>query len=180
MKPISILFFSICMYTITFGQGKHQHFEMDMSLGIAFPTGNTSLEQTLLFSIEPKYVLSDHYTVGLRLEVAPNMNFAGTTNPWIVNVFSSVLTADYLFDYGTVKPFAGIGAGIFRQHLSNGGYPLIVVNEHHFGIMARTGLEIKCFHVSLEYNTAFNEQRNNLNYIGFKLGMFLMRRRVNK
>jgi hypothetical protein len=181
MKKLIFLIIAFASFIYIHAQNKvNQPFRLDLASGLVFPVGETYLDQRILFSLEPKYNISDRSSLGLRMELAPSINFAGTTNPIIVsNILSFLLTGDYFFDFRESQPFVGAGAGIFDQHLSNGGYPEIKTKEQVIGIMTRAGVEIKRFRIAIEFNTAFKEEKNNINYISIKVGAFLFGKRVN-
>ena len=74
------------------------------------------MDSRLVFSVEPKYNVTDQFSLGLRIEVAPSTNFAGTSDSlYIKNIFSYVFTGEYLFNNTkNLGPFFGAGAGIFN------------------------------------------------------------------
>src|SRR6266542_2719344 len=176
MKLILFLFLSLHALINAFAQSRtYKPFKLDLAIGLLFPTGNTFLDERFLFAMEPKYNLTDQLSLGLRMEVAPYTNFAGSSNEFVVKSVSSyLLTSDYFFNNAKkFRPFIGIGTGIFLQTIRSNGFPIVTTKEKKFGLETRVGLERNHFRLALEYNTTFNNQESKMNYISLKMGVFL-------
>ncbi len=176
MKPILFLFLSSCFVVNAFAQKNiYKPFKLDLAIGIVIPTGNTFLDQRFSFSAEPKYNISDQFTLGLRAEIDPYSNFAGTTESFTIHSASSLLlTGDYFFNKTkNIKPFFGIGGGIFMQTLINNDFPQANIKSEKPGFETRLGLERKHFRVAMEYNATSFKQEKKMNYLNIKLGTFL-------
>jgi hypothetical protein len=183
MSKIFLLLLSFCIGTRAFGQaGIYKPFKLDLAIGLSFKTGNTYFDNTFTFSAEPKYNLSDQFSLGLRLEVSPNIDFAGTSDPFTINSVSSyLLTGDYFFNKSKItRPFFGIGAGIFNQTLTNEDLPDVKTKSQKPGLETRVGFERKHLRLALEYNVTFFKEEKKMNYVTFKVGTFLGGNRINK
>lgn len=176
MKTILFLFLSFYIATSVFAQERtYKPFKLDLAIGFVFPTGNTFLDERLSFSVEPKYNISDQFTLGLRAEIDPSIDFAGTDAAFIINSVSSyLLTGDYFFNKSkSIRPFFGIGGGIFKQTFSTTDPQTIKTKSEKPGFETRLGLERKHFRAAVEYNATFFKQEKKMNYITLKIGAFL-------
>lgn len=168
---------------------EYKPFKVNVSLGYAKPL-SSGISGGVLFAIEPKYGLSDNFDLGLRLEwavVARGVVSSGNTVTGDVGAFGSYLiTGNYLFGTGGVRPFLGVGAGLFS--VASGGVVTVVdgqsnqqvtlVGETKFGGMIRGGIKAGHFVLGVEYN-AVPTTSNKLStttidsknaYLGIKLG----------
>lgn len=183
MKRLHFLLLSFCIGTRAFAQQTtYNPFKLDLAIGPSFETGNSYFNERFTFSAEPKYNISDQFSLGLRLEVSPNTDFAGTTDPFTINSVSSyLLTGDYYFNSSKItRPFFGLGAGIFNQTLTNGDLPDVKTKSHKPGVETRVGFERKHLRLALEYNATFFKDEKKMNYITLKIGTFLWGGRKNK
>jgi len=183
MKTILFIFLFSCSVNKSFAQDQiYKRFKLDLAIGVLIPTGKTFLDQRFSFSVEPKYNLSDLFSMGLRLEIDPYSNFTGTTDSLKVSsVFSYLLTSDYYINNPkNIRPFFGIGIGLFRQTVSSTGYPETKTKSGKPGIETRFGLEWKHLTAALEYNVTFFEEEKKMNYINIKFGTYLWGGRRNK
>jgi hypothetical protein len=176
MKQLLFLCLCFCPLTQVFAQNRtYQPFKLDLATGFLFPTGNTFMVSRLLFSPEPKFNVTDQFSLGLRIELVPNTSFGGTRDSlYMDNMFSYVFTGEYLFNNtNNVRPLLGVGAGIFSQTLSTTVYPVTTTKSKKPGIATRAGVEWRHFRFAVEYNLTFFEQEKKINYIGLKFGGFL-------
>lgn len=161
-------------------------FKVDLSTGYAIPSGKGA-KGGILFVVEPKYAVMDALSVGLRLEgavMARGYSNLDDENAEVdVKASASYLaTADYYFTNNTVRPFAGLGAGIFSLASASGNEDMVGVStaKSKFGGMLRAGAEIGHFRVGFEYNlvgkTDLKDENSNVvgeaknSYIGIKIG----------
>lgn len=170
---------------------EYKPFKVNVSLGIAKPMGSGA-SGGVLFAVEPKYGLNDHIDLGLRLElaaVARGVVSNGNTSSGEVGSFTSaVVTGNYLFGQGGVRPFLGLGLGLYN--VASGGTITVVngqgpqsitlVGETKFGAMFRAGLKAGHFVIGAEFNAVPTttstvsigstsvESKNT--YLGIKLG----------
>jgi outer membrane protein W len=157
MKKIT---FSILLLTATVIVANAQTFKpfkFDLSTGYAIPSGKGA-KGGILFVGEPKYAVIPNLSVGLRFEVAVMARGTADNNGDVAEVEvkaagSYLATGDYYFTENTVRPFAGIGAGIFSlASASANNSSTSAGSGSTFGGMIRTGVEISHFRIGLEYN----------------------------
>lgn len=179
--------FSILMLTgvMVASAQSFKPFKVDLSTGWAIPSGKGA-KGGLIFVVEPKYAVIPNLSVGLRLEGAimarGSSDNQGNVESVDVKASGSYLaTGDYYFTNNTVRPFAGVGVGLFSlagasADNTNGG----VSAGNKFGGMVRAGAEIGHFRVGVEYNIVPNTDIMDATgakigtakngYIGIKLG----------
>lgn len=130
--------------------------------------------------VEPKYNVSDNFTVGLRSEfiIFSKKGFwdEEITNPHWNNldadgsVFSLAFTMDKYFTKNTVRPFVGLGGGYYLvQVKGENNFLHLSENLDTGGIIARAGLNLGHFRIAGEYNYVFSS-KVNVNYFSIKLG----------
>jgi len=145
---------------------EYKPFKVNLSIGYAKPL-SSGVSGGFLFAVEPKYGISDHVDVGLRLEaavVARGIQVNGNTTTGDVGAFSSaLLTGNYLFGTGSVRPFLGAGVGVYSigaggtVTIANGNNPpqnVDLVSATRFGGMIRGGIKAGHFVAAVEYNAA--------------------------
>lgn len=163
--------------------------KVHLSAGYAHPSGKAG-KGGFVYSIEPKYGLGDHLDVGLRLEQAflaqSVTTTGGSTSADLKALTSGLLTASYLLGAGSVRPFLGVGAGIYGVGATNVTYTSGTTTRDHkidsdtrFGGLVRAGVKTGHFVLSVEYNALGSsnhqasagviERRNS--YYGFKAGV---------
>lgn len=150
-------------------------FKFDISAGYAIPMGGSGVgvNRGGLFSLEPKYAISDYLTFGLRIEAAVTVK--GNLNTDYVKAIASYLaTGDYYLNTKTLRPFAGIGLGLFRHASAD----MATRNEDiqvrsNFGFAPRVGIELAHFRTALEYNFAGKIEGISNNYFGIKIGVLI-------
>lgn len=187
MKRFLLLLFVLGTFSAT--AQEYKPFKVNVSLGYAKALAS-GLSGGFLFSVEPKYGVSDNFDVGLRLEsafIARGVTYNGNTTTGDVAAFSSyLLTGTYVVGTGGIRPFVGLGAGIFS--IASGGTVTVVdgqtpqnltfVNESKFGAMIRAGIKAGHFVAGVEYNavpTTSNKLSNTTidsknAYLGIKVG----------
>ncbi len=142
--------------------------------------GSGSSKVGALFVVEPKYAVAEQFAIGLRLEIAAlargtviggtEFNGEGQWNG------SYLATGDYYFGNNKVRPFIGVGAGLYTIgsidfNAINSPDPNVIFAENKFGFMFRGGLEAGHFRLGIEYNAIGKSKYSEHNsYIGFKLG----------
>jgi len=180
MKKCLTLIFSLIIIQLAFAQQEKtegrifKKFKVDVSGGYAVPqsTGNrTGKKAGALFAIEPKYAVMDQLSLGLRLEleVTANIDVAGNTGSAKANG-SYLATGDYYFTNTKLRPFAGIGGGMFTTASVDTSTIINSASDipqsTKFGFMARGGFEYGHLRIGLEYNFVADKS----GYLGIKLG----------
>lgn len=180
MKKLLIAVFSI-------GIALHSHaqettfkpFKVDLALGYAIPSGSGA-KGGIIIAMEPKYALNDNIAVGLRLEgalmVRASIDASGEAVEGEAKYNGSyLLTGDYYFTTTTFRPFAGIGAGLYRIAAASFDEEDAedIQRTSKFGFAPRVGFEVGHFRTALEYNIAGKSGTINNNYLGIKMGFFI-------
>ncbi|WP_080239389.1 outer membrane beta-barrel protein [Spirosoma rigui] len=143
----------------------YKPFKVNVSVGYAKPL-NAGVSGGFLVAVEPKYGLSDHFDLGLRLEsafVARGITRNGNTTTSDVGAFGSYLiTGNYLFGTEGIRPFLGAGVGLYS--VASGGSVTVqdgqtpqqvnFVSDTKFGGMIRAGIKTGHFVAAVEYNAA--------------------------
>ncbi|OQP44432.1 hypothetical protein A4H97_08610 [Niastella yeongjuensis] len=170
----------------------YKPFKVDLALGYAIP-GGTGAKGGVLFALEPKYAVIPNVSVGLRMEAAVmargQVDASGNSaNVDVKAAGSYLLTGDYYFTSTTVRPFAGLGLGLYSlaaASVSDNGSSASASGGSKFGEMIRAGVEIAHFRVGLEYNfvpktttevivgSTKSEWSSKNSYMGIKLGFFI-------
>ena len=190
MKRIFLFFFVLTAFSAT--AQEYKPFKVNVSVGYAKALGQ-GLSGGVLFAVEPKYGLSDHLDLGLRLESAiiargitlsnNNQTFTGKASGFS----SGLVTATYLFGSGNFRPFLGLGAGVFSLGesdtftVTNGQSApenVAFTTTTKFGGMVRAGFKTGHFLAAVEYNAVptttvqlTNTAIDSKNaYLGIKVG----------
>lgn len=170
---------------------EYKPFKVNVSLGYAKPF-NSGVSGGFLVAVEPKYGVSDNFDIGLRLEgafVARGVKYNGNTTTGDVGSYASyLLTGNYMFGDGSVRPFLGAGVGLYTIGaagsvvISNNGTTndnINFVTDNKFGGMVRAGIKAGHFVAGVEYNaipTSSNKTTSGLTitsenaYLGIKVG----------
>lgn len=131
--------------------------------------------------VEPKFNISNHFTLGMRVEYTfyrkDGFIDYDPDDPYVTDLdaagwtFSSLATVDYYFNDNYVRPFFGIGAGVYYMYINqeNNYIPSFSENGLAFGYMPRAGLNIGQFRFSCEYNIIKSEEFS-LDYLSLKIG----------
>jgi hypothetical protein len=200
MKKIVLSILLLATVAIVNAQSEFKPFKVDVSLGYAIP-GGTGAKGGVLFVVEPKYAVIPQVSVGLRMEAAVmargTVDASGNAADVDVKAAGSyLLTGDYYFTQNTVRPFAGLGLGIYSlasASANSAGTTASASASSKFGEMVRAGVEISHFRVGLEYNIVPSTKVDVINastgtkstyttkngYIGIKLGFCIGGGRIN-
>ena len=175
-------------------------FKVDWGLGYAFGGSSSfttdplplvgEIETTttgllgLMFFLEPRYGISDNLTVGLRYGAyllgggSSEVSLLGQTAPvddglvTISGVASVLATADYYFSTNSVRPFGGLGVGIYSSEtvgLDTDNLDLDGTSVSGLGVMPRFGVNFGHFKTILSYNLPFAEGVPK--YLTFSIGI---------
>jgi hypothetical protein len=180
--PAVLLFFNLQL----FSQDKiFKPFKVDCGLTCDIPTADDA-STGIGFYVEPRYGINEKLSVGLKLE----NDFLGSGNVEInyvsVNVsytriFSIMMTGDYYFSTENVRPFIGLGLGMFKKYISGVSTSVVGVDigttsKTSFGFEPRVGLNIGHFRIAALYNYTGKEISD---YLGIQLGFEFGGGRIN-
>jgi outer membrane protein X len=173
MKKIVLSILLLTTVAIANAQNEFKPFKVDVSLGYAIP-GGEGAKGGVLFVVEPKYAVIPSVSVGLRIETAlmarGRTDATGTNSEFDVKAAGSYLaTGDYYFTSSTVRPFAGLGLGIYSlAAASTEDNGASVSAGSKFGQMVRAGVELSHFRVGVEYNIVPKTTMEYINSTGVK------------
>jgi outer membrane protein X len=157
MKKIMFSILLLATVVIANAQQEFKPFKLDLSTGYAIPSGKGA-KGGILFVAEPKYAVIPNLSAGIRLEFAlmarGRVDQSGNVAEVDVKAAGSyLLTGDYYFMQSTVRPFAGVGLGIYSlAGASSDANSASAGAGSKFGEMARAGVEISHFRLGVEYN----------------------------
>jgi outer membrane protein X len=179
-KLLFCLSFLIVTFFANAQETTFKPFKFDIALGYGVPGGSGS-KAGLIFALEPKYALNHNLTFGLRWEGAVMVRATMYANGEAVKgdakaSGSYLLTGDYYFNTNSFRPFAGIGAGLYRNaavNLESDNMEADMQTSSNFGFAPRVGFEYGHFRTAIEYNVAGKSGTINNNYLGIKLGFFI-------
>jgi len=174
-----LAFFASCFFANA-QETSFKPFKVDLASGYAIPSGSGS-KGGVLFAVEPKYALNDNITLGLRMEAAVTARAAVTEDGEKVEgdvkaSGSYLVTGDYYFNTNKFRPFAGLGAGLYRLaavSFDSDTEEGEIGVDSKFGFAPRAGFEYGHFRTALEYNFAGKTGSINNHYIGIKMGFFI-------
>ena len=146
-------------------------FKADINAGYAIPTEGFGVKSGGMCVVEPHYYITDNFVAGLRLEGA-FLGYQAQSDDELFSFFgSTILTGDFYLSKSTIKPFLGVGAGLYTRHyiyedysgdsLYTSGYGAIKL-----GFMGRAGFEIG--HV--RFTGSYNVVAANFSYAAFTIG----------
>jgi len=144
MKNLILIAFIIFGISSISGQEKGK-FRMGLDLGYVFVNGGGGG----LFSLEPKYNLTDNSNIGIRIGTAAASEFDIEVDA----NFNILATYDFYFsiDNSSFSPFLGAGLGMYILGDIGGSIYSVNLGEQ-FGGMIRGGLELGKLRLALEYN----------------------------
>ncbi len=133
------------------------------------------------FYIEPRYATTDNIIMGLHLEGVYLGESSITVDYTAVELESTVMypiliISEYAFGYDNVRPFVGLGAGIYQKKKSaistslvNGVY-IGNQSKTNFGIAPRIGINAHHFRLAAIFNFTGKDISN---FFGIQLGLEL-------
>ncbi len=186
MKTLVAPLFVLFVFLGTAQAQQFKPFKVGIGLGYAAPgTGEGAGGGGLLY-LEPAYRPTDFVSIGLRLESAviargvTGVNTNDVEGDATSNVSYSI-NGQYYFNDHYVRPFIGLGFGLFSlaavEFNTSGSTPDAedVGAETRFGFYPRLGLDIGHFTITLDYNIVpptdvptGGEVKNN--YLALKAG----------
>ena len=130
------------------------------------------------FAIEPRYGVNDNLVVGVRFEgvylnnsnTSVSLSGVDTDNSKIYGV---LFTGDCYLGYEVVRPFVGLGMGIFTMKTKDVsvGWTDVDVGTHsinRFGFSPRVGVNIKHLKLAAIFNITGKDIPS---YVGFQAGI---------
>lgn len=173
MKKLVLLFVMALAVSSAFSQSEnYKPFKVDAGFLYAIPGGD-GVKSGAGFYLEPKYNINDNIALGLKLEVAV-MGASDDlgTDVSITALKTYQLTGDYYFNQNRVRPFAGLGVGMYSLGSVEVGGVEVADFGTKFGFAPRVGLLIGHFRAGLEYNviTGIESGMESRNYISMKIG----------
>ena len=151
-------------------------FKVDMGIDFSFTTKD-ELSSGMGFYISPIYNVTDKLSIGPRFGFGyaggGNIQFGpGSVKVGSTSMFSFLMVGDYYFSTEKVRPFVGLGLGMYKRgeaSIETGiGYVDISRNaKANFGVKPRIGLNAGHFKMTVDYNFTGEGIHD---YIGFTLG----------
>lgn len=167
-------FFILALWTFIFHSANAQNdekndrifkkFKVDLSAGYAIPEASLGGETIIgvVVVVEPKYAVMDQISIGLRLEAALMAGIDKVGRKGGLTASGSYLaTGDYYFSNNKLRPFAGLGAGVYEYSDVSSDV------SSKFGFMTRAGIEYGHLRLGVEYNFV----PDKAGYLSFKLGV---------
>jgi len=185
MKKL-LLFVAIMVLGVASASAQSENykaFKVDVGTLYAVPGGD-DIKAGIGFYFEPKYNVSDNIAVGLKMEWAVMGSADKDGQSYDVSALGTYqLTGDYYFGDSKVRPFVGLGTGIYsigsveqKVNISAGGSTVNIDGNYDygskFGFAPRAGVLLGHFRLGLEYNiiTGIESAMESRNYLSFKLG----------
>lgn len=190
MKKFIFLALFTLITSFSFAQVKDR-FRVNLDLGYTIPTNGGG---GILFTIEPKWNLTDNMNVGIRWQSAAmskglTIDASGTTTNSSISANSSFLgTYDYYFNSGSSSfaPYVGAGLGLYvlgNMSIENSANNDASISAgSKFGGVIHGGFEAGKFRMGVEYNlipksdsylTNGTMGKVSNSYIGITLGFFI-------
>lgn len=129
------------------------------------------------------WYISPIYNVTDRLSIGPRFGFSyagsgsidvgvGSVKVGASQLFSFLMVTDYYFTTERVRPFVGLGIGMYKRSEAKietgaGIVDLSINAKTNFGIKPRIGLNVGHFKMTIDYNVTGDQIYD---YIGFTLG----------
>jgi len=188
-----LLVFCIHTYSQPSSPGKTKRFHMEISTGLAIPSGlkEAGMDIGALLSIEPRYVLSSKFKLGLRMEAVLIYKNIRPSGEWFqsdnLDESGYLLTLDYMNKINDqTKSFWGVGACI-TDISSDDLDPLTPAVQYlqktTYTCMIRGGFEffVNRLRTGIEYNFVGPASFSRSNhYLSFKLGILLFTKKRAK
>ncbi|QHT66990.1 porin family protein [Rhodocytophaga rosea] len=189
MKKLMTL--CLCVSAFSAIAQEFKPFKINGSIGLAAPVSEQQ-KAGFLFSVEPKYGITDHFDVGVHLEVAYlrrvlDEQTLGAESLDEGAATSYILTASYLFSKGHIRPYLRAGFGNYRVYATSFETPnpqstyITTAPVSRPGGMLAVGVKVGHVHLSAEYNLIASSKtntptlkvNNHNSYLGFKAGIDL-------
>ena len=173
MKKLLTLCFLVFTGMELFAQNGVGAWKLDVSAGYAKPTEGFGVKPGVTFVLEPHVFAAPNLAVGLRLEGA-FLGYQAQSDEELFSFFGSTcVTGDYYFSHRGVKPFMGMGFGLYTRHdvyldteYDNDDLVYSEYGAVKLGFLGRAGIEFG----HLKLMAAYNVIGANFSYAGFTIG----------
>ncbi len=131
------------------------------------------------FYANPSYFLGDKFNLGIKAEwaILGAADDAGTGFS-ISALASYLVTSNYYFTVSKVRPYLGVGLGLYSMGSISGdlgdGNTLDIEYGDKFGVAPKFGLDLGHFSLNVAYNVIFgiDPELASKNYLSVGLGVF--------
>ena len=178
MKKLSLLVLAIFFTFSAIAQTSiFKPFKVDIGIEFVIST-NDEASTGMGFYISPIYNASDRVSIGARFGFT--YTGSGTINVGIgsveigaTNLFSFLMVGDYYLSSERVRPFVGLGFGMYKRSEATvrTGRGLVDISRNaktNFGVKPRIGLNVGHFKMTVDYNFTGDQIYD---YIGFTVGV---------
>lgn len=185
MKHKVILLSVLLAASVTLSAQDFRKFKVGLNLGYARPSGEGA-KGGVLFTLEPALNLSNHISIGLRIEGAVVASGVGddlNADLETKGLKSYTLNGQYYFSSEKVRPFVGVGLGLYSlasttfQVDGDSQLEFGVSAENKFGFYPRIGFDAGHFTMSADYNlipaTEIGDLELKNSYLGIRIGLFI-------
>ena len=180
MKKLLLMIVLFCGAVAVSHAQEFKAFRFDGGLGYAMPFSDGTDAGVLVY-LEPKYAVASNISVGFRWEGAITASVAldGSESKADAKLNQSFMaTGDYFFTNNTFRPFAGLGVGAYSLAGAtaniNNTTTSLVEDQTNFGLMLRAGFDASHFRLTVEYNFAGKDSRDeSYNYLGIAIGFYI-------
>ncbi len=186
MKKVVLSVLSMVLIANLASAQDYKPFKLNLGLGYAKPSGGGG---GILLDLEPAYRINDDIAVGLRIESAVMAKISpdGSEASAAANG-SYTANGQYYLTSSTVRPYVGIGLGVFTlASVSASDANAEVGGGAELGFYPRLGVDIGHFNINIDYNiisssesvvadgttgaTTTGKIKNS--YMGIRLGAYL-------
>jgi len=151
-------------------------FELGGLYGI--PTDSELYKAGAGLYLHPSYYLSDKINIGIKAEFAIiGAADALGTDVSISAIGSYLVTSNYYFTVSKIRPYAGLGVGLYSLGTASvnadPNNPAEVDFGDKFGVAPKIGLDLGHFTINIAYNYIFDqEEGSDKNYMTTGIGVF--------
>lgn len=161
----------------------YKPFKLGFGIGYTMPSDGGG---GILIDVEPAYRINDAIAVGLRIESAAMAKNVSGSSATVSANGSYTLNGQYYFSDSKVRPYAGLGLGIFSiASIAMDNSSGAVAGGSKLGFYPRVGLDLGHFNINLDYNlvpaskgvevasTGASETKIKNSYLGIRMGFFV-------
>jgi outer membrane protein W len=181
MKTFFILLFILSIFTtgIHSQVSVYKPFKVDIGTTLDIPTDDKAGTGFGIY-VEPRYGVNDRIVLGIRLECIFLTSASITVNASSVDIkYTTVvpvlLTGEYFFNTNKVRPFVGLGLGMYKKTLGGVSTSIGNVNigsktETKFGFAPKMGINSGHFRFAVIYNFTASDFSD---FLGIQAGIEL-------